>query len=203
MKEGGDEREEVLSWEDSKGWWLSQQWMTPEPMNNSSQLCAESWFFLCVVHLVRDSCPRLGHKCEDLAPPAHEHSSGLPSACLLWGLKAILIPRGRWVINFAYACAHVHTDGKETKSKLHTYDMKAWYSSLELLFLPEHHPWFPVGKGSLYQEVVFSTLMSIFRLFHSWSGLDPRQVLFQAFLAGRCEELEGGSRKKLGVARRI
>lgn len=59
---------------------LSQQWMTPDAMNNSSKLGAESQFFLCGVHLVRDSCPRLCHKCEDQGPPAYKHSSEQLSA---------------------------------------------------------------------------------------------------------------------------
>lgn len=58
LEEGGDRwGREALGLKDSKGWGLSEQWVTPEPMNNSPKLCTQSWLFLCVVHLVRDSCP--------------------------------------------------------------------------------------------------------------------------------------------------
>lgn len=126
-------------------------------MHNSSKFFAESWFFLCVVHLFRDSCPWLGHKCEDLDPPAHKCSLEQLSTPLLWGLKAVLIPRGRYDSYFCLSTrvnTRIHMDNK--KNKLHTGDTKSWYSFLELLFLLEHH--------SCYQKVVSSTLMSIFRL---------------------------------------
>ena len=44
-------------------------------MNNSPKLCTGSWLLLCVVHLVRDSCPWRSHKREVLALPARKHSS--------------------------------------------------------------------------------------------------------------------------------
>lgn len=125
QREGG-----VLSSEDSKGWglpnsgWLLSPWI----IHQSSVLRAGS--FLCVVHLVRDSCLPRGHKREDLDPPAHKHSSETLSAPLLWGLKAILIPRGRQGSDFCL-CACVHTTPpppSQTHTKLHTCDMKSWYS---------------------------------------------------------------------------
>lgn len=178
-EEGGDEWEgEALSLEDSKGWGLPWQWMTAEPMNHSSTLCAGSCF-LCVVHLVRDSCPRQGHKCEDLDPPARKHSSEQLSAPWRGGLKAVLIPRGRRG-SYCCLCVHVHTPTptpKQTTSKLHVCDMKSWYSFLELLFLSEHRARFPFGKSSLSGGCFFHPCVDIQTQCHSWSGLDPRQVL--------------------------
>ena len=129
-------------------------------MNHSSMLCAGSCFFLGVVHLVRDSCPRRGHKCEDLDPPARKHSSEQLSAPWLGGLKAILIPRGRRG-TYCCLCVHVHTPPKQTTSKLHVCDMKSWYSFLELLFLSEHRAWFPFGKSSLSGGCFFHPCVDI------------------------------------------
>lgn len=132
-------------------------------MNNSSKLCAESWFFLCVVHLVRDSCPRLGHKCEDLDPPARKASSEQLSAPLLWGLKAILIPRGRWSSYFTWAHAHTHTHSKQKPNYRQVIwnllDIHSWNCFSFLSTIPGF-----LLERFLYQEVFPFTLMSIFRL---------------------------------------
>lgn len=62
------------------------------------------------------------------------------------------------------ACSHTHN--KETKNKtLRTCAVKSRPSSLDLLFLREHGPWFPFGKGPLSTRRLFSPpLMSTVRL---------------------------------------
>lgn len=141
-------------------------------MNNSSKLCAASGFFLCMVYLLRDSCLPLGHKCEDLDPPAHKQLREAFCSLTL-GTEGYSDSQRKMGFLFLLACTpplplpHKHT-------KLHTCDMKSsWYSwncfsflSIIPSFLLERVP---------CQEVVSSTLMPVFRLrFTPGLFLNPR-----------------------------
>lgn len=83
---------------------------------------------------------------------------------------------------------HTHTHGQQKKQAPHR-----WYEILIFILGIAFPSWasFLLSEGCFLHPYV-----DIQTQFHSWSGLDPRQVLYQALLDAICEELEGGSRKK-------
>lgn len=150
MKEGGDKREgEVLSFEDSKGWGLSYQWwlLSLWIIHQSSVLRVGSF---CVWYIwsgtaAHDWATNVRTWIHLLVKPA-QSSFLLPYS---GGLRLFWFPEEGGVL-ISLGHMHTHTHTQQTKTKLQTGDMKSsWYSFLELLFLLEHHPWFPFGKISL------------------------------------------------------
>lgn len=135
-------------------------------MNNSSKLCTGSWFFLCVGHLVRDSCPWWSHKCEVSALPARKHSSERLSAPCSGDWRLFWFPeKAGFLLLLVHACTHTrthactHTPPPQTNKKPAP---RIWPETL-ILILGTVFPSWALFLVS-YQEAVFPTLGLIFRL---------------------------------------
>ena len=140
-------------------------------MNNSPKLCTGSWLLLCVVHLVRDSCPWRSHKREVLAPPACKHSSEqLCAPCS--GTEGCFDSQRRQgsycclcMCVYTHACTHTYTAHPPNKQKANsTYmtrnpDIHSWNCFSFLSVVPGF-----LLERVLYREAVFPTLGLIFRL---------------------------------------
>ena len=175
-EDGGHRGREALGLEDSKGWGPSKQSVAPEPMNNSSKLRTGSWFFLCVVHLVRDSCPWRSHKREVSALPARKHSSEQLSAPCSGDWRLFWFPeKAGFLLLLVHACTHTRTHTPTPPNK-----QKA--NSTYMTWNPDIHSWncfsFPsVVLGFLSGGCFPHPWVDIQTLCHFWFGLDTRQVL--------------------------
>ena len=164
LEEGGDHRgREALGLEDSKGWGPSKQSMAPEPMNNSSKLCTGSWFFLCVVHLVRDSCPWRSHKREVLALPARKHSSEQLSAPCSGDWRLFWFPeKAGFLLLLVHACTHTRTQTPAPPQTNKKPTPPIWPEILIFILGIVFPSWASFLVSC--QEAVSPTLGSIFRL---------------------------------------